>query len=472
MKNIYCFYCSCSPNNYLFRKLDAKIFSSRVDQLPELEKKSWVAKSLKQLQEEIEVKSLKEITLEDTINILEQVKDKKWGKNSPSNSPKYVFALQAGLHFLGYNPGKIDGGWGEITKGSLKEFQKAHLNGGNGWPGPRTIKKLLEELREIPAEKAPPTILPSESKPVKKTTPFVPKEKPTKKSKKTKAGPFTFIPKLPPPLPKLKKDPAEIITVMEETLQKNPISIKKPETTEAEILSALNDKDNGNKFTLSGPIEKGGKDISIILQNKTGKKITSIKIGGHLIHLEMESGWLEHDDKATFHVMIDKNGEGQAVIRNSSDQDFLNRYSIDFRDKTITIRKKGKIALNIPEKIETEEETFPEKLLCDIIPVEGDDPKIGRLLRVKLSPNDQDILLNAAGNNFSLNFDGEILEIFQEKIDPETGKISSRKKLEEARIGVSKNSGWKSALVGILRDELKKQPKTREIAKHSEEKSS
>ncbi len=471
MKNFYHSF-SSTKNRFLFRTktLDAESFSSRIDQLEELEKKSWVAKSLKQLQEEIEVKNLKEITLGDIINILKQVENTAWGKDKPTDSPKYVFALQAGLHFLGYNPGKIDGGWGKLTQGALKKFQKEHLNGGNGHPGPKTMGKLLKKLREIPTEKVTHTILSSESKPPTPSAPQeIPISDPPKKapSKKTEAKEDLFA-SIPPPPPPLPEEPAEIISVMEETLQKRPISIKKPKESVSNILSALNDKKKGNKFILSGSTEEGGETYDITLKNETGKKITSIEIGGRLIHLGVEGGWFEQDDKTTFHVMMDKNGEGKAVIRNSSDPDFLSRYIIDFEDNTVTIREKGEIAIKLPIKIESEAEKVPdpELILCDLINVEGNEKEIHSLLKTKMNSETQKIICDADEAGFSLKFDGKVLTLLKDE------------KPFGARISVRSDGSWLETLVTIFNERSvkeiirKNQEKPIAIAEKLEEKSS
>ncbi len=60
--------------------------------------------------------------------------------------PETIEQIQAALTQLGFNPGPIDGEYGERTRDAIAQFQKAHNLLVDGVPGPKTKGTLQHEL--------------------------------------------------------------------------------------------------------------------------------------------------------------------------------------------------------------------------------------------------------------------------------------------------------------------------------------
>jgi hypothetical protein len=65
------------------------------------------------------------------------------------NKEEDVKKLQEALKKLGYDPGPIDGKWGEKTKAALKKFQKDHGLEDDGVAGPKTWEAINQALAEL-----------------------------------------------------------------------------------------------------------------------------------------------------------------------------------------------------------------------------------------------------------------------------------------------------------------------------------
>ncbi len=129
---------------------------------------------LSDLKEELDVSLDDGIDYDDAINLLTPYSDQKFNtkrrlsdgtknpdyvpeNDNPEKSMRAVLGMQAALKLLDYNPGKLDGFWGDNTSGALKKFQKASKNGEfggtnkysvkvDGDPGPNSTKALIAAL--------------------------------------------------------------------------------------------------------------------------------------------------------------------------------------------------------------------------------------------------------------------------------------------------------------------------------------
>ncbi|MBN1948047.1 MAG: peptidoglycan-binding protein [Bradymonadales bacterium] len=76
------------------------------------------------------------------------------GNFQKGSTGEEVINIQKGLEFLGYNVGKIDGIFGEMTKTAVMKFQTDHKLAVDGIYGPKTGEKLREVfLAKVEAQK-------------------------------------------------------------------------------------------------------------------------------------------------------------------------------------------------------------------------------------------------------------------------------------------------------------------------------
>ncbi len=124
-------------------------------------KQTWVKEQLKELSEIL----ANGISVKNCLSILNNFKDTNFNKknNKPENSAQAIIAIQAGLKYLGYNPGKIDGIYKDRTNNNLnlsntqkaiKKFrEKNSLDNSsqfNNILNSDVIEKIIEKLKDIP----------------------------------------------------------------------------------------------------------------------------------------------------------------------------------------------------------------------------------------------------------------------------------------------------------------------------------
>lgn len=165
-----------------FHNIESGDISPKVNQIP------WVRDHLSGLMAEIAAPE--NIEPARVMTLLNEIRGKRWSARNPEfeNSALYVFALQSGLHMLGYGTqvGVIDGLWGPKTSSGLRAFQQAYNAAHpeeaitvDGLPGPESVGAVLRELGDtssggVPAVPAGTTVPRPVAAPAVRTTAPIP----------------------------------------------------------------------------------------------------------------------------------------------------------------------------------------------------------------------------------------------------------------------------------------------------------
>ena len=152
MKNLFLFSAQKGESKFLWNEisLDKNILGGKAE---------WAKNQLKNETADALGNLLEKdvLTKDEVIQLLDTEEAKKnWNyrTDTPSNSARYVLALQAGLKILGHNSGRIDALFGKNTKAAVIAFQTKEGLKVDGAPGPETIGKILEELRGLSIDPA------------------------------------------------------------------------------------------------------------------------------------------------------------------------------------------------------------------------------------------------------------------------------------------------------------------------------
>ncbi len=68
------------------------------------------------------------------------------GEPLQTTSPEDIARMQADLHYLGYDPGPVDGTYDPQTKRAIKRFQEEHGLHTDGAAGPLTEQAILKAI--------------------------------------------------------------------------------------------------------------------------------------------------------------------------------------------------------------------------------------------------------------------------------------------------------------------------------------
>lgn len=66
-------------------------------------------------------------------------------KQQEASAPLDVKWLQLSLKTFGFDPGRIDGKYGEATRKAVAAYQKARKLQVDGWAGPATLAAIVQE---------------------------------------------------------------------------------------------------------------------------------------------------------------------------------------------------------------------------------------------------------------------------------------------------------------------------------------
>jgi hypothetical protein len=130
------------------------------DQIKNIESTNREAKeSLLKLKDQIKAKKLEKISLAEVTTVLQEPEvNQDRDKDGKNIAPKYIFALQAGLRFLGIDTGSqkgVDAVFGEKTQLAFWRFQKKWNDKHperriktDGVPGPASLSCFVKALAE------------------------------------------------------------------------------------------------------------------------------------------------------------------------------------------------------------------------------------------------------------------------------------------------------------------------------------